>query len=218
MPVPAYDAWEHHGPQGRGLLRELDPGRLYEIQVDYRHFYRLRRPQRIDVVVDRAPDSETSVSVYLDGAPVTHPVAHAHVVDPGGGGADHEWMESASDLDASAPELVRDEVRALARGYHQYVACSEAACAPVGAATGPDGSPDRELRYATWADAQNAAARPASLPVTHIAVSYATARVGDSEFPGTLTRTEGSAPVFSYGDAAGQNRTTTDFTVLSESV
>ncbi|WP_199800776.1 hypothetical protein [Streptomyces marianii] len=85
-------------------------------------------PGRIDVVVDRDPDADTDVTVYLDGAKVTGSRLAVHVVDPGAGGPDHEWFNSTTTHAADVPEAVADEIDSLAQGYHDRHACRDARC------------------------------------------------------------------------------------------
>lgn len=127
-PVPALEAWNHyeHGPE-RGqwpLLRELDPrAGTYEIRVSGKLRYELRRPveqhtQRIDVVVDRDPDNETGVTVYLNGTKTTSLAIGVHVIDPGASGATHEWLEANTEHDDKVPEAVSTEINGLVSDYH----------------------------------------------------------------------------------------------------
>ncbi|MFI6112918.1 hypothetical protein [Kitasatospora sp. NPDC051164] len=75
---------------------------------------------RIDVVVDRAPDDGTEVHVYMDGAPAR---AVVHTIDPGRGGAGHEWWSSVTTLGPEVPQAVRDKVGEYADGYHDPEEC-----------------------------------------------------------------------------------------------
>ncbi|MFD3422083.1 hypothetical protein [Streptomyces decoyicus] len=137
-PVPAAEAWDHfdNGP-ARGywpLLRELDPrAGVYELRVNGELRYELRRAaaasgHRIDVVVDRDPDDDTTVSVYVNGARVTGPDVQVHVLDPGRAGADHDWFTGHLQHDGPVPVAVRSEIALLAESYHDSQYCAHAEC------------------------------------------------------------------------------------------
>lgn len=215
MPVSADEAWGHLPPHGKGMLRELDAVHgLYEIRVNGTLRYELRRPLpfRIDVVVDRDPDSDTGVSVYVDGVQVKYPAVHTHVVDPGAAGADHEWMREHTEHDASVPESVASLAGFLARFYHERIACTPGDCVPA-PATDTQGWP-ADVRPANEEEARNAAARPEGLAVERIAVRNVRARVGDTEFDGREIRSEWSGSVFHYLDQDGVEQNTTVYTLL----
>ncbi|MFH0246389.1 hypothetical protein ACGRHY_29110 [Streptomyces sp. HK10] len=137
-PAPAAETWEHfdngHTRGDRPLLRELDArAGVYELRVNGRLRYELRRAaagsgHRIDVVVDRDPDNDTGVTVYINGAKATGPGVHVHVLDPGRGEADHEWLASQVDLDDAVPVAVRSEITVLAQAYHRSRYCPQPEC------------------------------------------------------------------------------------------
>lgn len=125
-PVPTLEAWhqfDHGTPRHWPLLRELDPRTgTYEIRVHGKLRYELRPAQpadRIDIVVDRDPDNATDVTVYINGVKTTGPSVSVHVIDPGAGDADHEWLEGQTELDETVPEAVRGVIGELAADYHQ---------------------------------------------------------------------------------------------------
>lgn len=80
------------------------------------------------MVVDRDPDDFAGVTVYVNGAKVTGPDVQVHVLDPGAGGADHEWFTDQLDHDASVPLAVRSEITMLAQHYHDGRYCHHADC------------------------------------------------------------------------------------------
>ncbi|MEW2434245.1 hypothetical protein AB0952_08690 [Streptomyces caniferus] len=137
-PAPAAEAWDHfdNGPARRywPLLRELDPrAGVYEIRVSGELRYELRRAapasgHRIDVVVDRDPDNETDVTVYVNGVKTTGPDVQIHVLDPGRAGADHEWLNDHLQHDDSVPVAVRSEIALLAQSYHHSRNCAHPDC------------------------------------------------------------------------------------------
>ncbi|MFJ8676821.1 hypothetical protein [Streptomyces sp. NPDC093589] len=137
-PAPAAEAWDHfdNGPV-RGywpLLRELDRrAGVYELRVNGELRYELRRAaaasgHRIDVVVDRDPDDDTTVSVYVNGAKVTSPDVQIHILDPGRSGAGHEWLTGHLQHEDSVPVAVRSEITTLAQGYHHSHHCAHPDC------------------------------------------------------------------------------------------
>ncbi|GGX46509.1 hypothetical protein [Streptomyces noursei] len=83
---------------------------------------------RIDVVVDRDPVSETGVTVYVNGAKATGPDVRVHVLDPGAGEADHEWLTGHLQHDDSVPVAVRSEITVLAKDYHRIQYCAHPDC------------------------------------------------------------------------------------------
>ncbi|MFI8932406.1 hypothetical protein ACIG3E_32680 [Streptomyces sp. NPDC053474] len=137
-PATAAEAWAHYDAprrdgSRRAVLRELDARTgVYELRVNGQLRYEMRTPgesaSRIDVVADRDPDGSTSISVYLDGARVAHPGVHVHVVDPGGDGADHEWLTGQLRSDACVPVEVRAHITALAKHYHRRTCCPHSSC------------------------------------------------------------------------------------------
>ncbi|WP_329020728.1 hypothetical protein [Streptomyces sp. NBC_01601] len=136
-PVPPLEAWSHYDNPPRSgqwpLLRELDPRTgTYEIRVSGKLRYELRRAepaQRIDIVVDRDPDNETAITVYINGTKVTGPGINIHAVDPGASNADHAWFKDITDHDETVPEAVRAEIDELAADYHKRKSCcSRATC------------------------------------------------------------------------------------------
>ncbi|MER6121448.1 hypothetical protein ABT173_01865 [Streptomyces sp. NPDC001795] len=135
-PVPPQEAWSHYdNPPPRGgwpLLRELDPRTgTYEIRVSGKLRYELRREQtqRIDIVVDRDPDGETGITVYIDGVKTTGTGIHVHQIDPGASGADHAWLDDVTAHDDAVPAAVRDEIDVVAADYHRRLHyCSRATC------------------------------------------------------------------------------------------
>ncbi|MEU5900393.1 hypothetical protein [Streptomyces venezuelae] len=216
VPVSADEAWGHLPPHGRGKLRELDAVHgLYEIRVNGTLRYELRRPLplRIDVVVDRGPDSATEVRVFVDGAQAQFSAVHTHVVDPGAGGADHAWMQEHTALDDSVPGAVAARVGGLARFYHERSVCAHPDCAAESATDAqgcPAGAPP-----ANREEAPNAAAgRAAGVPVKDVDVRYARARVGGVEFDGREIRTGQSRRVFRYRDHNGAEQTTAAYALL----
>ncbi|MFE0356491.1 hypothetical protein ACFW2K_22695 [Streptomyces nigra] len=135
-PATADEAWEHwdngHTRGDRPLLRELDPhAGVYELRVNGQLRYELRRPAaglRIDVVVDRDPDGQTDVTVYVNGARTTGPDVRTHVLDPGAGEPDHNWLAGHLQHDDPVPEEVRAEIAALAEYYHGRRHCAHPDC------------------------------------------------------------------------------------------
>jgi hypothetical protein len=116
------------------LLRELDRQTgVYEIRVSGRLRYELRRPApssapRIDIVVDRDPDGETGITVYLDGVEATDSHVVVHQVDPGADGADHAWLDERITTGSAVPETVRDKIAELASAYHRDAGCTHPTC------------------------------------------------------------------------------------------
>lgn len=132
-PATADEAWEHWDNADThdkpAIVRELDPHvGVYELRVNGQLRYELRRPAaglRIDVVVDRDPDGQTGVTVYVNGARTTGPDVRTHVLDPGAGGPDHAWMTGHLQHDGSVPDEVQAEIAALAEDYHRHRFCAQ---------------------------------------------------------------------------------------------
>ncbi|MFE2538990.1 hypothetical protein [Actinacidiphila glaucinigra] len=77
-------------------------------------------PARIDVVVDRDPDGDTGVKVFIDGLEVEIDEASGiavHVIDPGRSGADDEWKVSMFTHSDATPPAVREAIESTAREY-----------------------------------------------------------------------------------------------------
>lgn len=72
-----------------------------------------KRPT-IEVVVDRDPDGDTWVGVYVDG--VVAP-AHTHVIDPGKPGASDAWMREQYAAAQEFSNAARDQIEEIADGY-----------------------------------------------------------------------------------------------------
>jgi len=136
-PVPIHDAWEmfDHGHE-RGLqprLRELGDG-TYEIRGNSTIWYVLRHSaapglHRVDIVVDRSPDEDTSVEVYINGTKATQDDnVHLHVLDPGRNGADHQWFTHHTRPKAHVPHSVLDDITSTARQYHRPEHCAQPEC------------------------------------------------------------------------------------------
>lgn len=83
---------------------------------------------RIDVVVDRNPDSYTDVAVYLDGVEIHGPHLVMHVIDPGAGGATHEWLTATAQHADDVPQAVRDKASEIADAYHDPYAATDNCC------------------------------------------------------------------------------------------
>jgi hypothetical protein len=132
-PVDVAEAWQALAGSG-ARLRELDRAAgIYEIRVSGTLHYVLRRaapgmPGRIDVVVDRDPDASTEVSVFLNGVEISGPGIAVHVVDPGAGGAGHEWLESVTEHEDDVPEAVRQLLDKTAHRYHEASVCRDRRC------------------------------------------------------------------------------------------
>lgn len=77
---------------------------------------------RLDVVVDRDPDNDTDVHVFVDGAP--YDGALVHVLDPGRSGGDHAWWDSVTTHDQDLPQAVRDKIEEIAALYHDPAHCN----------------------------------------------------------------------------------------------
>ncbi|MDX3694762.1 hypothetical protein PV726_31405 [Streptomyces europaeiscabiei] len=116
------------------LLRELDQQTgIYEIRVSGQLRYELRRPApslapRIDIVVDRDPDGETGITVYLDGIEATGSHVVVHHIDPGADRTDHGWLEERISTDSTVPEAVRAKIAELATTYHRDASCARPTC------------------------------------------------------------------------------------------
>ena len=65
---------------------------------------------RVDVVHERDPDSECSVSVYIDGVKVEH---HMWSFDPGAGDDMDSFEEDRDERIASAPEFLRPVLKEI---------------------------------------------------------------------------------------------------------
>lgn len=136
VPSTADEAWGHwDSPELLGkppIVRELDPvAGLYELRVNGRLVYKLRRPVpavRIDVVVDRDPDGQTGVTVYVNGARTTGPDVHTHVLDPGAGAPDHAWLTGHLQPANAVPVEVQTQITTLAEYYHLRRACPHSDC------------------------------------------------------------------------------------------
>ncbi|MEY9840593.1 hypothetical protein [Streptacidiphilus sp. EB103A] len=129
--VSAADAWEAYetvretwnGRRRSPTLRELDPGKLYEIHVSRTLRYELRpsapalytRPaqQRVDVIATALP---TRVRVFLDGIEVPDTGFALHVVGPGlseAQGKANARLVADTGTPASVKEALATEIDAL---------------------------------------------------------------------------------------------------------
>ncbi|MFI8932601.1 hypothetical protein ACIG3E_33675 [Streptomyces sp. NPDC053474] len=131
--MDAREAWQAFDTVEDCVLSELSLSpQVFEIRVSGSLRYELRRPvstPRVDVVVDRDPEGFTGVTVYLngvqDGGPGAESHAHAHVIDPGYSGPDHEWYEAVSTPAHDVPRQVRAAVVSLADAYHRPENCEQ---------------------------------------------------------------------------------------------
>ncbi|MFJ5532421.1 hypothetical protein [Streptomyces sp. NPDC093261] len=75
---------------------------------------------RYEVVIDRDPDNDTGIHLFVDGVPVplhtTEDFAF-HVVDPGRSGADAEWVRSMYEVADGFSPAAGAAIRELTDSY-----------------------------------------------------------------------------------------------------
>ncbi|MFC1418693.1 hypothetical protein [Streptacidiphilus cavernicola] len=85
-------------------------------------YARLPKPSpttRLDVVVERDSDSDTTTTVFADGAQLpTGPLLEIHNIDPGRSGGGCDWFAAVRQHGDRVPRAVRDLIDQTAEFYH----------------------------------------------------------------------------------------------------